>query len=244
VAQYLGKIDAFAAADIKAFLRAIKQALFKPTNNLTYKDRLQTNLELPLRALLNADGTAIPTGPNGQTFDGSTHTHYKGVASLTAASLSALIDNVVEHGVDGQIRLYIARADEATVRGFTGFSAYLDARITVTGAAQIGSQALDTTSPDDRAIGVFDGAEVWVKPWVLEDYQAVIDYGATEKALGIRTRTGSLTGTGAFAIQAENEAYPLRARDVGREYGVGVVNRHKAAVQYSANATYAAPTFS
>lgn len=243
VAKAAEKLDSFAAQDILVFQRNIKRALFKSTNTTSYIDRLQSGLTYDLKALLNADSQTIPTGPGGATFDGATHTHYAGSATLTAASLVTLIENVVEHGVDGDLRLYIARGNEAAVRLLTGFTAYVDARITVGSATAVGNVALDPTNITDRAIGVFNGAEVWVKPWVPTDYQVAIDVGSGSKPLAARTRTGTFTGTGAFSLKSEHEHYPLRAQHVGREYGVSVLGRHKAAVQYSANATYAIPTF-
>jgi hypothetical protein len=242
VSDMAAQLDAFAAADILRFQRNLKIALFKPTNTTNYFDRLDTKLTYDLKALLNADGQAIPVSPSGATFDGATHTHYLASATLNAAYLESLIDTVIEHGVNGKIVLYIARADEDTVRGLTGFSPYLDARITMVGAAQVGTASLDVTNPDNRAIGVFGGAEVWVKPWVPANYQAVLDLGGgSDKPIGIRTRTGALTGDGAFQVVAENEDYPLRAQNLGREYGVSVVGRHRGAVGRSDNATYAAP---
>ena len=244
VARAADKLDAFAAEDLRVFQRNIKRALFKSTNTTSYLDRLQSGLTYPLKALLNGDGQAIPLGPTGQTFDGATHTHYLANAGLTAGALNATIDTVVEHGVDGEIRLYIAKANESTVRGLTGFTAYMDARITVAAGTQIGSQALDTVNVNDRAIGVFGGAEVWVKPWVPADYHVVLDIGSGVKPLAARTRTGSFTGTGAFRILSEHEHFPIRAQNIGREYGVGVLGRHKAAVGYTGGGTYTIPTFS
>lgn len=244
VAKAAQKLDAFAAADILMLQRNIKRAFFKSTNTTSYIDRLQSGLTYDLKALLNADGQTIPVGPGGATFDGSTHTHYVGTATLTAAGQIALINNVVEHGVDGDLRLYIARGNEDAFRALTGFVAYVDARITVGSATAVGNAALDPNSITDRAIGVFQGAEVWVKPWVPTDYQVAVDVNTGSKPLYARTRTGAFTGNGAFTLKAEHEHYPLRAQHLGREYGVGVVSRHKAAVNYSANATYAIPTFS
>lgn len=241
-AELAAQLDAFAAADLRRFQNLLKTVLFNNTNTSNYFDRLQSKRTYTLRALLNADGQSIPPGPSGTSFDGSTHTHYLANATLTAAAVQGLIDTVVEHGVDGQVVVYINKADEATVRGFTGFAPYLDARVTVTGASQIGSQSLDVNNPDNRAIGVFGGAEVWVKPWVPADYQVALDLGSTFKPLGIRTRTGSLTGSGAFRIIADHEHYPLRAQNLGREYGVSVYGRWKAAVLYSDNAAYAPPS--
>lgn len=241
-AELAAQLDAFAAADLRRFQNLLKTVLFNNTNTSNYFDRLQSKRTYTLRALLNADGQSIPPGPSGTSFDGSTHTHYLANATLTAAAVQGLIDTVVEHGVDGQVVVYINKADEATVRGFTGFAPYLDARVTVTGASQIGSQSLDVNNPDNRAIGVFGGAEVWVKPWVPADYQVALDLGSAFKPLGIRTRTGSLSGSGAFRIIADHEHYPLRAQNLGREYGVSVYGRWKAAVLYSDNAAYAPPS--
>lgn len=241
VAALAAQLDAFALADIQNFHNALRRVLFVPTNTVGYIDVRQTKLTYDLKALLNADGQAIPTGLSGTTYDGATHTHYLANATLTAGAVQGLIDTVVEHGVDGEVQVFINKADEATVRAFTGFAPYLDGRVTVTGANQIGNQNLDVRNPDNRAIGVFGGAEVWVKPWVPQSYQVALDVGGAQTSLAVRTRTGSLTGTGAFQLRAEHEHYPLRARHLGREFGVGVVGRHKAAVLRSNNAAYAIP---
>lgn len=241
-AEMATQLDAFAAADLATLRRNLAVTLFKPTNTTSYFDRLASKRTYDLKALLNGDGQSIPMSPSGASFDGSTHTHYLASATLTATYLQSLIDTVVEHGVDGKIVVYIARADEATVRGLTGFSPYLDARVTVTGAAQIGNQALDVTNPDDRAIGVFGGAEIAVKPWVPANYQSVLDLGASVPAVRIRTRTGDLTGSGSFRLINEHGHYPLHAQHLGREYGMSAYGRHKAAVGKSNNSTYSAPT--
>lgn len=235
-------LDAFAAADLRNLRRLLALALFKNTNTTGYLDRLGTKRSYDLKALLNADGQAVPPSPSGATFDGATHTHYLANATLTAGHLQAMIDTVAEHGVDGTIVLYIAKADEATVRGLAGFSAYLDARVTVVGAAQVGTQALDVANPDNRAIGVYGGAEVWVKPWIPANYQAVVDKGAAVTPLMARTRTGELSGSGGFRMINEHSHHPLHAQFVGREIGVSPYGRHKAAVGRSNNGTYAIPT--
>lgn len=242
VAEFATQLDAHATADIRSFYSILRRVLFTNTNTVGYVDRLQSKLTYDLKALLNADGAAIPESPNGTSFDGATHTHYSGNATLTQAAVLALIENVVEHGVSGSVQVHIAKADEATVRGFTSFSPYIDSRTTYVGNAVIGTGQLDISNPDNRAIGVLGGAEVWVKPWVPQNYQVGVDIGGSEKPLVIRTRTGSLTGAGAWRIVAEHEHYPLRARNLGREYGVGVNGRHKAAVLRSNNGTYAIPS--
>lgn len=243
VAELAAQIDAHAAADLVNFRNLLKTVLFKNTNTSGYIDRLDSKLTYTLRALLNADSQQIPISPNGTTFDGSTHTHYLANATYTAAALQTMIDTVVEHGVDGKVVLYIAKADETTVRGLTGFAPYLDARITVSGANQIGNVALDVTNPDNRAIGVFGGAEVWVKPWIPANYAAVLDIGGQRKPLGVRVRNGSLTsGPGSFQKIDEHQHHPLTAQNFGREFGIAAFGREKAAVSRLNNGTYAVPS--
>jgi hypothetical protein len=242
VADLAAQLDAHAAADIVNFRTLLRTVFFTNTNTASYLDRLDSKLTYTLRALLNADGQPLPMGPNGQTFDGSTHTHYLGSATYTAGATQTLIDTVVEHGVDGKVVVYIARADETTVRGFSGFAPYLDNRITVTGAAQIGSVSLDVNNPDNRAIGVFGGAEVWVKPWIPANYAVALDIGGSRKPLGIRVRSGSLTsGPGAFNKIDEHGHHPLTAQHFGREFGIAAFGREKAAVSRMNDASYAIP---
>lgn len=229
-------------ADIRNINREIRRALFKPTNNLLYIDRLTDQVNLELRALLNADGQEPPLGPNGETFDGSTHTHYLGSATLTTTHIDNILDTVREHGVLGDLVLFIARGNESAFRLLTGFEPYTDPRIIPALADSRADGTLDMVNVNNRAIGIYGGAEVWVKPWVPTNYQAVLDINATEKPLGLRTPSGSLAaGAGALNIAAEHEHYPLRANWMEREFGVSALNRHRAAVGQSNNATYTIP---
>ncbi|MGI8483534.1 MAG: hypothetical protein ACR2OU_04650 [Thermomicrobiales bacterium] len=242
VGDLLGRLDSAAAADLRNVILQIRRALFKPTNTLGYSDVLDTRLPLDIHALLNADGMAIPPGPNGEVFAAGSHTHYLANATFTEAYLTSLVDTVVEHGVTGGIAIYIARGQEVAIRAFTGFSPYVDTRVRQSDTTSYAMGALDMTNPTDRAIGIFSGAEVSVKPWIAANYQTVFDRGAgTDKALAIRTRSGSLAGAGGFGTLYEADDFPLRARALGREFGVGVVVRHKAAVGYSGAATYTMP---
>jgi hypothetical protein len=241
-AMLAAQLDAFATADLQNIRRILATVLFKPTNTSGYVDRLGSKRTFDLKALLNADGQAIPPSAAGTTFDGSTHTHYIGSGTLTAAHLQALIDTVVEHGVDGKAVLYIAKANEAAVRLLTGFSAYLDARLTVAAGAQYGTQALDIANPDNRAIGVFGGAEVWVKSWIPANYQVAMIIDGSLKPLMVRTRTGDFSAAGGFRLISEHTHEPLHASYYGREMGIGAYGRQRAAAGKSDNATYSAPT--
>lgn len=246
VADLARQVDDRASADLRNMHRQFRRSLFNSVNNLTYVDRHATGLTLQLRAMLNADGGGVPNGPNGETFDGATHTHYLATASLVTANLQSAISTVAEHGVAGEVRVYINRAQEATIRGMTPqFQPFLLSGINPgLSASYAEGGTLDYRDPNNRDIGNFEGAIVSVKPWIPANYILVFDTGAggTDKILGIRTRSGGLTGLGAFGIRAEHEHYPLQARQMGREFGVSVFQRHKGAVLYTGGGTYVVPT--
>jgi hypothetical protein len=239
------------AADVRANLDAdtrdldlsLRNAIFSPTNNTTYADVLVDNVTLPLRALVNADGASIPPSMDGvTTFNAATHTHYLFTAgvSLAAADVIALIETVIEHYNQGEARLYINRAQEAAVRALTNFSPYIDQRVLRADTAQVAAGALDPLNLYNRAIGIYNGAEVYVKPWIPSGYLFAFMVNAA-KPLAFRTRT---PGAG-LELVADDEKYPLRAKTWEREYGVSVWNRTNGAVLYidtGAGGAYVAPT--
>ena len=237
-AQYVAARD----ADIKRIRRDIARAFLKPTNNLAYVDSLVDKATLPVRAMINADGSAIPYGPNGETFDGATHTHYLATASLTAANVSALITTVQEHEATTGIQLWINQAQEAAVRLMPNFQGYTDRRIRVGANTSVAEGALDMSNIYDRAIGIFDSAEVVVKPWIPANYLVTTDPTHNEKPLRLRTRTGTLEGPGALGIIADNEQFPLRAQSMEREFGIAPFTRWNGAALFIGGGSYVNPT--
>lgn len=250
VAEFAGQITAMFAGDIANVAIQIKKALLTGTNyNSTDSlvdnlgnTGLGNNVLLPVKALVNADGAEIPVGPNGEVFLGS-HTHYLGATSggtLAAADVTGLINTVVEHFAAGTPMIYINRADEANFRALSGFVGYTDVRVVgATTAPQAPGKPLSPTSIYNRAIGVYQGAEVWVKPWIPQWY--IFCYLAGEPApLMMRERT---PGSGVLTLVAEEERHPLRAKMWEREFGIGVWNRTNGAVlYYNATGSYVAPT--
>jgi len=235
-------VTACTDADIRDQLAAIRGALFNPTNNLTYKDRLVDNITIAQRALLNADGAYIPPDQYGNTFDPNTHTHFLGTSSFANADVHTLIDTVVEHWAQGTVRVYINRGQETTVRGFADFKQYYDIRITP-GVNQ--DRALDTPldilNIYNRPIGIFGPAEVWVKPWVPTNYLFAFNT-QVDKPLRKRTRpSAGNVNRGDLRIAAQFSSYPLMATYMEREYGIGVYERRNGACLYTQNATYTAP---
>jgi hypothetical protein len=237
----LGELDAqvtaMRTADLQVIQREIKRALFYPTN-YAFEDRLVDHVTLAVKRLVNADSAVLPIGPNGEVFTAASHTHYLGTASFVAADLTALIEHVVEHFNGGRPMVYLNRAQETAVRGFTGFTPYLDARLVGANTATQANGNLDPTDLYNRAIGIFGPAEVWVKPWVPASYVFSFLEDVPVPVV-IRRRNG---GSGTLELEYEDEVHPLRARSYFREFGAGVWTRTNGAVLYTANATYAAPT--
>jgi hypothetical protein len=217
----------------------IKKAIFTPTNNLTYKDKLVRNITLPLRAFLNADSAEIPPDPWGASFNAATHTHYIGTGAFIAANLDSLITAIREHYNTGTVQVNINQAQEAAVRAFTGFTAYVDARIVQpTTASYVQGQTLDVMNIYNRPIGIYSGAEINVKPWVPANY--LFAYNPMQrKPLKFRTRTGTWRG---LRLAAALSAYPLYADFFMDEFGIGVSERANGAALKADNATYSTPT--
>jgi hypothetical protein len=241
VAELAAQFTATQTAHLKAISREIKRAVFTATNS-TFIDRLVDNVSLALKAFVNADSAAIPIGPNGETFNGATDTHYvaRVGASLAASDITAMLERVIEHHNSGQVMLYINRAQEAALRAMTAnFTPYTDVRIVPGSATQTARGSLDQTNLYNRAIGIFDGAEVWVKPWIPANYMFAWVSGAP-KPLVMRERTAGASG---LTLAAEDEAYPLRARTVEAEFGIGVYTRTNGSILFTGGTVYVTPTF-
>lgn len=242
--EVAAQVTSMMDADAQNITLQIKKAIFSPVNYVD-DDRLVNHLnaiQLQVKALANADGAGLPVGPNGEVFDGTTHTHYLAVATggtLTVTDAGALVSTVVEHFADGEPMIDIARQDEASWRALTGFVPYFDSRIIqpITAASAPGVQ-LDVVNIQNRAIGVFQGAEVWVKPWVVAGYaHSWVKGQSAPFCLRIRDTT-----TDALLLQADDEDHPLRAKLYEREFGVGTYNRVNGAVLDMVHSTtYTAP---
>lgn len=236
-------------ADLNNIRRNLLRALYRATN-YSFIDRFVDSVTLPVKALINADGSAIPIDEFGATFNGGTHTHLVGYASgaVAAADITALINNVVEHGVNGgEMRLLINKAQAATVMGFSsnfdGFQApLLDPGPGSTADVVEGGKKTSPYQIDDKPIGVWDGyVPVWIKPWVPANYySAVLVGGGGGEVLRWRTRPGF----GDFGLLFEDENYPMRGQWFSREFGIGVWNRFAAAHLYGGGTSYVQPTIS
>lgn len=236
-------------ADVKNLKRQALRALSRATN-YTFTDRLTNSQSLPVKALINADGSAIPVDQFGNEFDGATHTHLVGRAggSLAAADITALVDNIVEHGVNGgRVVLLANKAQEASIRTFTSNFDPFQAPLLNVGPGStadqiVGNPREDMYAIDDKPIGIWDGfVTVWTKPWIPAGYIVALLVGGSGGSV-LRLRRRNIAGYGSFRLVAEHEHFPLRAQTFEREFGVGVWNRLSAAILYVSSGTYTAPT--
>jgi hypothetical protein len=216
----------------------IKRAIFLPLN-YNFTDHLVDNSVLAVKRLVNADSAVIPNGPNGETFTGSSHTHYLGSAALDIAAVNANLAHLTEHGHTSRVRMYIAAANETAFRALVGFTPYTDPRLILGTQANQPGARLDITKTDNRAIGLFGVAEIWVKPWMIANYLFSFDAGSPNKTLRVREdQPGSMN----IQRAAQFEDHPLHVDFFESYFGIGVETRTNGVVTYFANATYAAPT--
>lgn len=239
VAQLAAEIAALMDSDRLNFQKQVKRAIFLPTNT-SFVDKLgnPANITLNVKAFVNNDGAGLPVGPNGEVF-ATSHTHYLGSATLTAAAVASLVLTVQEHYNSGTPKLYISQTDEAAFRALTGFVAYLDPRLTINANANQAMQRVDLSNLYDRAIGLFGAAEVWIKPWAIANYIFAFIDG---QPAPLAERVPTFPGLSDLAPTFDDERYPLRARSWERQFGIGVWNRTNGAVLNFSNASYTAPS--
>lgn len=240
VAEMARQVLASEKAHLKKVVAQLRRAIFQAAN-YSYTDYLVApKITLDVKRFYNADSSEIPEGPFGETFDGATHTHYLANATLTAAVAKNLINTIVEHGFGKGVRVAIAQADVDAWKALTGFTAYPDPRLILGTHTNQPGQRTDITVLDDVAIGIFNQAEVWVKPWAIANYPFAYDT-LSKKPVAFRQRTGGVRG---LVAVADIDLYPWQIKYLEAEFGFGVQTRGNGAVLRSNNAAYADPTIS
>lgn len=223
------------ALDVRSQLQA---AIYGATN-YTFVDYLTNKFSILVKRFVNADSADIPVGPNGETFDGSTHTHYLAGAALTGALADSLVSTVVEHHQDGQPQVFINTADEVAWRALTNFKPYVDSRLTLGISASEPTARLNPFRTNNRPIGLYGAAEVWVKPWAIAGYACCMDVSpAADKPLVLRVRAGD---TISLKPAAQIVMFPLQAEYMNSEFGFGVWTRTNGAVLDFGHSSYTVP---
>lgn len=221
--------------------RQIKKAIF---NNVRadFVDRLYNGVTLTnVYPFINADSTTLPDSPAGVSFDGSTHDHYDGEASLTATFVDNLVADVTEHGNTKGLKIFISLTDAAAVSGLTGFTALPDSETQTLLTQLVTGRTSDISDIENRMIGFWKGGiGIYVKPFIPASYLVCVATQMPEKALLYRQRPQ--TALQGWRVAAPIPDYPLIAENAEAEFGFAAFNRTMLAVLYTGNATYAVPT--
>jgi hypothetical protein len=221
-------------------VRSELQAAIYGATNFTFLDYLVRNFSIGVKRFVNADGAPIPTGPNGEVFNPSTHTHYLAGAALTGALADSLVSTVAEHHMNGTPQVFINAADEVVWRALANFKPYIDSRLTLNANANQPYDRLNPFLTNNRPIGLYGAAEVWVKPWAVSGYAACMDTAIPNKPLACRLREGG-TNQITLATAAEIVGFPLQAQYMQSEYGFGVWTRTNGAVLDFGHGSYTDP---
>ncbi|MGI8845649.1 MAG: hypothetical protein ACR2HC_05675 [Thermoleophilaceae bacterium] len=112
--QLRAVVNAALEADNRMILKGVMGCLFNPTARVNPES-------LTVFPLYNGDG-AVPPDYAGQSFVGSTHTHYlaSGAAVVDGGDLVELIDHVTHHGYadTGRLLLFVNSTEGKKIRGF------------------------------------------------------------------------------------------------------------------------------
>lgn len=235
-------MDSLMIGDIRNISVALRTAFFRPTN-YNFVDHLVDSVTLAVKALINADSATYPTLPDGTAVDGTTHTHYLGSATFTAAILNSTVNTVREHFNTGQTVLLIPGASEAAIRALTGANEFIAAglpNVVYGSAATLALPDVQTAQSYNRQIGLWgaNGVPVWVKPWIPANYVLAYQQGVPAPVVR-RIRTPESAN---LRMRFRGEIHPLGYEVFERKFGFGVQNRLAAAVARTNNATYALPT--
>ncbi len=220
--------------------RQIKKALFNNVS-FTWTDKLYNGVSLTCLPLINADSSVLPDSPAGVTFDGATHDHYDGEASLTATFVDNMVSDVTEHGNTKGLKIFVSLTDAAAVTALTGYTALPDSETQTLLTQLVTGRTSDISDLENRMIGFWKGGiGIYVKPFMIASYLMCVATQMPEKTLLYRQRPqASLQGWRVAAPYAE---YPLVSEFAEVECGFNVFNRTMAAILYTGNATYAVPT--
>src|SRR5512146_149884 len=237
------KVLDVSSAYVTRLRQEVAAALFNKTN-YSFVDWLGDGTTLAIKRLLNADGEAVPSAPDGTTFAG-THQHYAGTsgAALAYGDIDTLISNVTEHGLLN-VQLFINAANVATLTNLasTKFVALTLAVVALPARTSGTVQTADVTDdPANKLVGYWAGYPVNTRSWVPSGYYLAVALDSDKKVL--LNRQDKFDNLNGLRMVYELNAHPLTTQTFEAEIGLGVWGRNAAAVlDGGAQTTYAAPT--
>ena len=248
-AEMAKEVVSAASADSKMLQYWIRQALFSPLNYI-FTDVRRDFMSLWVKALANADGFPIPPSPNGVLFNASTHTHYMGTTNAYPSNtdLGAMADNLREHYVSGTQYVFVTQDFGTALLNGAGTTyadfvklQYQDQQYSIN--LTLARGPLEPINQASRQIGVFRGAQVWVKPWVPQGVVLTFMSGPDTKPLAMRVPDSLAANRGDFRPIWNDIEYPTECTINQRECGLGISDRVSAvALSYNGSDTnYHAP---
>lgn len=237
--DFVAVLENAQAAHRKALVKEIRDRIFSPFN-YDFEDFLTDGKVFNVKAFFNNDGTVPPIGPNLESFAG-THNHYLGFAALTGTALSTMINGVREHNDSATVEVHVAASAEGTLRGIQGFAPAQEVNVKVSVNETVATRTTDRSQNSNRFLGTYEGAEIWAKPWVFDNYGYALD--TSDPALGIR-HPDDVEDEGLRPI-GQIATFPLQSDYWGAEFGIGVRRRGGAVVAQFNSATagqYTDPT--
>jgi hypothetical protein len=205
--------------DVKNILKSVRKVVFNPYIKVDPKNKLQ------FKTFLNGDGRKIRQFENTKFPD--YHSHFSSCSDFKPEIIKTVLNNVKEHGVKGQLRIYINRVQESPIWGMTyDFWPYMPS----TNPRYDINFGYYNSGANSRAIGHFDGAEVWVKAWIPKNYMVVLDTG-NKKEKPLAFCYSNEEGMDIKFVDFD-ETHPLRIKKARRNFGIGVANPEMMAIHY------------
>lgn len=241
-------------ADNRLMFEIVLSALYNNVNRTADID----GLEVPVKALYNADGT-VPPKYKTNVFDG-THNHYltSGAATITSEDLDDLIEHLRHHGYDktnGVTQVLLVNSREGKViRQFRQASGDTYDFIPATSEPQDLILEATQTVSGGRPGPSYGGLNVIGKygdVLIIEDdlfpvgYVVIVGTGGRQNLnnpVGLRQHKNAAL-RGMRLVKGRDADYPLIDSFYNRGVGTGIRQRGGSAVmQITANASYSAPT--
>jgi hypothetical protein len=253
-----GQVTAIHSAALDADNRLVFEVVLSALYNNVNRTAVIDDLEVPVKALYNADGTVPPTYKT-NVFDG-THNHYltSGAATITSGDLDDLIEHLRHHGYDktnGVTQVLLVNSREGKViRGFR--QANGDTYDFIPSVNEPQDLILEATQvvSGGRPAGTYGGLNVIGKygdVLIIEDdlfpvgYVVIVGTGGRQNLnnpVGLRQHQRPEL-RGLRLVKGRDADYPLIDSFYNRGIGTGIRQRGGSAVmQITANPAYTPPT--
>lgn len=230
------------AGDVANVKRSLRKALFNPINETFFDEYGLPQIDLPVKALYNADGSNMGADQSGTAINGATHTHYLANAGLTEALVDSAVRTVIEHDYTEGVEIFVNETNTAALAGFAKFVPALGPLIIPGTGITTANVTNDGSDIANATVGVWDGKHyVRTKSWVPAGYLVVIAVGQGEDQRPLAFRVHQRENMRGLRTVAEISLHPLQARYMRHYFGIAAYNRGAAAIAQFTNAVYTVP---